>query len=84
MYRIPFDVPLMSYEDALVTLRMSLRFGIQPMLESVEDMLLDLGDPDLAFRSLQIAGTNGKTSTARYTAAILMGEGLRTALYTSP
>ena len=63
MYRIPFDVPLMCYEDALVTLRMSLRFGIQPMLESVEDMLLDLGDPDLAFRSLQIAGTNGKTLT---------------------
>ncbi len=84
MYRIPFDVPTISYEDALVTLRSSLRFGIQPMLESVEDMLLELGDPDLAFRSLQIAGTNGKTSTARYTAAILMGEGLRTALYTSP
>ena len=84
MYRIPFDVPTISYEDALVTLRSSLRFGIQPMLESVEDMFLELGDPDLAFRSLQIAGTNGKTSTARYTAAILMGEGLRTALYTSP
>ena len=84
MYRIPFDVATMSYADALVTLRTSLRFGIQPMLESVEDMLLELGDPDLAFRSLQIAGTNGKTSTARYAAAILRGEGLHTALYTSP
>ena len=54
------------------------------MLETVEDMLAELGDPDLTFDCIQVAGTNGKTSTTRYTAAILMGEGYRTALYTSP
>ena len=84
MYRLPFDVPEMTYAEALAHVRGALRFGICPLLETVEDMLAELGDPDLSFECVQIAGTNGKTSTARYTAAILAGEGLRTALYTSP
>ena len=84
MYQLPFDMPELGYEEALGIVRGALRFGICPLLETVEDMLAELGNPDLAFECVQIAGTNGKTSTARYTAAILAGEGLRTALYTSP
>ena len=84
MYQLPFEVPEISYGEALAIVRGALRFGIEPLLETVEDMLAELGDPDLAFECVQIAGTNGKTSTSRYTAAILAGEGLRTALYTSP
>ena len=84
MYQLPFEVPEISYDEALAIVHGALRFGICPMLETVEDMLTELGDPDLAFECVQIAGTNGKTSTSRYTAAILAGEGLRTALYTSP
>ncbi|MCC6103018.1 MAG: bifunctional folylpolyglutamate synthase/dihydrofolate synthase [Olegusella sp.] len=83
-WQLPFEVPNWSYAQAVKQLRSALCFGIQPMLESVEDMLAELGDPDLAFESVQIAGTNGKTSTARYTAAILSGEGLSVGLYTSP
>ena len=84
MYEVPFEVADASYDEALGVLRSALRFGICPMLESVEDMLAELGNPDACYRSVQIAGTNGKTSTARYTAAILAGEGMRVALYTSP
>ncbi len=84
MYQVPFEIPEYTYEEATARLRETRRFGIQPMLESVEDMLAELGDPDLAFRSLQVAGTNGKTSTSRFAAQVLMGEGLRVALYTSP
>ncbi len=84
MYRIPFDVAELNYTEALDELHSALRFGICPMLETVEDMLTELGDPDLCFESIQIAGTNGKTSTSRYTAAILAGEGKKVALYTSP
>lgn len=83
-YQVPFEVLDLSYAEALQTLRAACKFGIQPMLETVVDMLAELGDPDLSFRSLQIAGTNGKTSTSRYAAAILRGQGLRVALYTSP
>lgn len=83
-YAIPFDIPTWTYDEALAELHAALRFGIEPLLETVVDMLAELGNPDLAFESVQIAGTNGKTSTSRYAAAILRAEGLRTALYTSP
>lgn len=84
MYQIPFEIPPYTFEGAVERLHTSKKFGIQPMLETVEDMLAELGNPDDHFESVQIAGTNGKTSTSRYTAAILMGEGKRVALYTSP
>lgn len=84
MYRVPFEVTDLTYDEALEQLHSALRFGICPMLETVEDMLAELGDPDLRYDCVQIAGTNGKTSTSRFTAAILAGEGLSVALYTSP
>lgn len=90
-YRIPFAVPELSYEDALAiasdTGRLPGAAGAGdagPLLETVVDMLDELSRPDEHYDCLQIAGTNGKTSTSRFTAAILRGEGLRTALYTSP
>ncbi len=83
-YRIPFDFVPMSYSEALDHLAHILRLGICPMLETVEEMLDELGRPDAYFDIVQIAGTNGKTSTSRYTAAVLGGEGLRCGLYTSP
>ena len=84
MYRVPFEVADLTYDEALEQLHSALRFGICPMLETVENMLAELGDPDLRYDCVQIAGTNGKTSTSRFTAAILAGEGLSVALYTSP
>jgi dihydrofolate synthase / folylpolyglutamate synthase len=43
-----------------------------------------LGDPQLTFSSVLIAGTNGKGSTAATLSSILTAAGYRTALYTSP
>jgi dihydrofolate synthase / folylpolyglutamate synthase len=43
-----------------------------------------LGQPQAAFPSILIAGTNGKGSTAATLASILTAAGYRTALYTSP
>ena len=43
-----------------------------------------LGNPQARFRSVLIAGTNGKGSTAATLASILRAAGHRTALYTSP
>ncbi|PSL39693.1 dihydrofolate synthase/folylpolyglutamate synthase [Labedella gwakjiensis] len=43
-----------------------------------------LGDPQRAYPIIQIAGTNGKTSTSRITESILRAYGLRTGLFTSP
>jgi dihydrofolate synthase/folylpolyglutamate synthase len=43
-----------------------------------------LGNPQHAFRSVHIAGTNGKGSTSHMLASILQEKGLKTGLYTSP
>lgn len=47
-------------------------------------LLSALEHPENKFRSVLIAGTNGKGSTAASLASILQASGLRTALYTSP
>lgn len=74
---LPFDVAIDAIEAAL-------RFGIDPSLEPVQKLLAELGHPEASFACVQVAGTNGKTSTSRYAAALFRGEGLRCGLYTSP
>jgi len=44
----------------------------------------ELGNPQQQFKSIHIAGTNGKGSTSHMLAAILQTAGYRTGLYTSP
>src|SRR5579883_1225756 len=53
-------------------------------LADMRVLLRALGDPQREFRSVLIAGTNGKGSTATTLAAILQASGLKTGLYTSP
>jgi dihydrofolate synthase/folylpolyglutamate synthase len=53
-------------------------------LANTERLLEALGHPQKAFRKVQIAGTNGKGSTAVMLDAILRAAGIKTALYTSP
>jgi dihydrofolate synthase/folylpolyglutamate synthase len=43
-----------------------------------------LGNPQEKFRSIHVAGTNGKGSTSHMLASILQSSGLKTGLYTSP
>ena len=43
-----------------------------------------LGNPENKFRSVHIAGTNGKGSTSHLLAAVLQEAGYKTGLYTSP
>jgi dihydrofolate synthase / folylpolyglutamate synthase len=43
-----------------------------------------LGNPQLGFKSVHIAGTNGKGSTSHMLASILQSAGYKTGLYTSP
>jgi dihydrofolate synthase/folylpolyglutamate synthase len=53
-------------------------------LENVTRLLRRLGDPQASFPSVQIAGTNGKGSTAAMLEGIARAAGLRAGLYTSP
>jgi dihydrofolate synthase / folylpolyglutamate synthase len=53
-------------------------------LAQMRTLMAALGNPQVSFRSVLIAGTNGKGSTASTLASILAASGLRTGLYTSP
>jgi len=53
-------------------------------LRRVEELLARLGNPHLGARSIHIAGTNGKGSTAAMVASALFHSGYTTGLYTSP
>ncbi|MDQ1690946.1 MAG: dihydrofolate synthase / folylpolyglutamate synthase [Pseudonocardiales bacterium] len=57
---------------------------ISPSRERIEALIDVLGQPQKAYRSIHITGTNGKTSTARMIEELLRGFGLRTGRYTSP
>jgi dihydrofolate synthase/folylpolyglutamate synthase len=53
-------------------------------LQNTELLLDSLGNPQLAYPAVQIAGTNGKGSTAVVLNAICRSAGIRTGLFTSP
>ena len=56
----------------------------QPRLEPTRRVVELLGDVHRAYPVIHVAGTNGKTSTARMIETILRTFGLRTGLFTSP
>ena len=74
----------LAFPDAIAQVKAALCFGIDLTLETTQEILAELGHPESSFASVQVAGTNGKTSTSRYAAALLAGEGLSVGLYTSP
>lgn len=60
------------------------RHGIKPGLERVRALLAALGNPQDSFKSIHVAGTNGKGSVCSMAASVLIDAGFRTGLYTSP
>lgn len=74
----------MTYDDAVATLEDALKFGMDPSLEPIRAMCAAMGDPQKRYRCVQVAGTNGKSSTTRMIAALLHAQGLRVGLYVSP
>jgi len=76
----------MLFEEALNYLlslgheTLSIKLG----LANTETLLESLGNPQKDFRAVQIAGTNGKGSTAAFLDTICRQAGIRTGLFTSP
>ena len=60
------------------------RSGLKWDLNNIRAVLDRLGHPEHKFRSVHIAGTNGKGSVAAMVESILRAAGYRTGLYTSP
>ncbi len=57
---------------------------IAPDLSRIRRVMELMGNPQHSYRSIRIAGTNGKTTTARIAERILRETGLRTGRTTSP
>lgn len=53
-------------------------------LTNTKQLCKFLGNPERSFKSIHVAGTNGKGSTSHMLAAVLQSAGYKTGLYTSP
>lgn len=74
----------MSYQETIAYLFGLQKHGIKLGLSNSYLLMGLMGDPHRRFRSIHIAGTNGKGSTAAFLASALTAAGYRTGLYTSP
>ena len=68
-------------EEYLLSLEL---FGMRFGLDRMHRLMTVLGLPQRRFASIHVVGSNGKSSTVRFAAAILERHGLRTGSYTSP
>jgi dihydrofolate synthase/folylpolyglutamate synthase len=79
-------MPLMDFQEALSYLlslgheTLAMKLG----LRNTELLLEALGSPQRSYEVVQIAGTNGKGSTAAMLDSICRAAGIQTGLYTSP
>lgn len=74
----------MSYEESIRYLYNLQKHGIKLGLDNIRKLVSALGNPHKTFRTIHIAGTNGKGSTSKIIASILESAGLTVGLFTSP
>jgi dihydrofolate synthase/folylpolyglutamate synthase len=77
-------VILMTYEESLDYLASLNTFGINLGLARIEKLLELMDHPERKFKTIHVAGTNGKGSTTAMLASILTASGIKTGMYTSP
>ncbi|HSJ34942.1 MAG TPA: folylpolyglutamate synthase/dihydrofolate synthase family protein [Acidimicrobiia bacterium] len=73
-----------TYPEALAYLDRHIGAGVKPGLERIRLLVEAMGSPHLGVPTIHVAGTNGKTSTTRLSALLLVAHGLSTGTYTSP
>ena len=76
--------PFTEIDNLLAHLYGLRRLGIKVGLEHTNELLRRCGSPHRKLKTIHIAGTNGKGSTAAMIQAILRESGLSVGLYTSP
>lgn len=74
----------MEYHEAANFLFDLGRYSPQPGVESTRQLLSELSNPHESYDSIQIAGSNGKGSTARMVEQILREAGYSVGVFTSP
>ena len=81
----------MNYSETMAYLYAQLPFfqkqgekAYKPKLNNIIALCDHLGNPQHSFKTIHIAGTNGKGSSSHFLASILQESGYKTGLYTSP
>lgn len=74
----------MKYRDTIDYLYSLQKHGIKLGLENTLTLLSILGNPQDSFKSIHVAGTNGKGSTSAMIASVLRAAGFKVGLFTSP
>lgn len=74
----------MNYAESIAWLTEQASFGIKPGLERIRELLARLDNPEQAYKTIHIAGTNGKGSVTAMLTEVLRQAGLRVGRYTSP
>ncbi len=73
-----------TYKEARVYLDKVSKYGSVLGLDTIRELLCELGNPQDDLKFIHIAGTNGKGSVLAYTSTILSEAGYRTGRYVSP
>lgn len=74
----------MTYKEARVYLDKVSKYGSVLGLDTIRELLHELGDPQKDLKFIHIAGTNGKGSVLAYTSTILSEAGYKVGKYVSP
>ena len=74
----------MNYEESLAYLDELNVFGMNFGLARIEKLLYLLGEPQKAYKTIHVTGTNGKGSVTAMLASGLQAAGIRTGMYISP
>jgi len=74
----------MTIDEALEKIFSLHQFHVKLGLDQIKQLLKHLGNPEQKLKTIHVAGSNGKGSTASFIASILMESGMKVGLYTSP
>ena len=74
----------MDYRETLDYIHSLGFFSMPATLDRMKKVLLALGNPENSFKTIHIAGTNGKGSVSAMISSVLKTSGIKTGLFISP
>ena len=74
----------MNYETAMIKLRGEVCSGVKLGLQNIKNLMEKLGNPQDKLKVIHIAGTNGKGSCTSFVNSVLVSQGYKVGMFTSP
>lgn len=74
----------MNYKEAIEYIENTGKFGVNLGLSRIQRLCQLLGNPEKELKIIHVGGTNGKGSTTTFISKVLMAQGYKVGIYTSP